>query len=309
MNFLHLRYAIEVEKARSISKASEKMYTSQPNLSRAIKELEESVGIVIFKRTPNGMTPTAAGTEFLAYARNILAEVDKIKTLNKMESGSKRRFSFSGPRASYIALAFSVFARSMNVGAEEDIFYRETSAKRTVNLVADGEYSLGVLRFPIVFEKHFSALVRDYGLKSKEILRFNSVAVLSAGNALAKKETLTAADLADYIEITQDDAHLPTIPIADIRKEEKESLGGKRIYVYERASRFDLLHALPNAFIWDSPMPAEVLKERRLAEKRCEAYARPHKDVLVWKRGYTFSALDEEFLGELEGVISRLKTY
>ena len=51
MNLLHLRYALEVEKTRSISKAAENLLMSQPNLSRAIKELEESLGITIFKRT------------------------------------------------------------------------------------------------------------------------------------------------------------------------------------------------------------------------------------------------------------------
>ncbi|HOA80402.1 MAG TPA: LysR family transcriptional regulator, partial [Defluviitaleaceae bacterium] len=56
MNLLHLRYALEVEKTRSISKAAENLLMSQPNLSRAIKELEESLGITIFKRTSKGIS-------------------------------------------------------------------------------------------------------------------------------------------------------------------------------------------------------------------------------------------------------------
>ena len=45
MNLLHLKYAVEIAKTKSISKAAENLYTAQPNLSRAIKELEESLGI------------------------------------------------------------------------------------------------------------------------------------------------------------------------------------------------------------------------------------------------------------------------
>ena len=51
MNLLHMKYAVEIAKTKSISKAAENLYTAQPNLSRAIKELEESLEITIFNRT------------------------------------------------------------------------------------------------------------------------------------------------------------------------------------------------------------------------------------------------------------------
>ena len=40
MNILHLKYAVEVAKAKSINKAAEALYMNQPNLSKAIKDLE-----------------------------------------------------------------------------------------------------------------------------------------------------------------------------------------------------------------------------------------------------------------------------
>ena len=72
MNLMHLKYAVEVEKTRSISKAAENLFMSQPNLSRAIKELEETLGITIFKRTSKGMSLTPQGEEFMQYARKII---------------------------------------------------------------------------------------------------------------------------------------------------------------------------------------------------------------------------------------------
>lgn len=61
MNLVHLKYAVEVAETGSINKASEKLYVSQPNLSRAIKDLEASLGVTIFDRSAKGMvlTPTA----------------------------------------------------------------------------------------------------------------------------------------------------------------------------------------------------------------------------------------------------------
>ena len=55
MNLLHLKYAVEVAATNSMTKAAENLYTSQPNLSRAIKGLEDNLGIVIFRRTPKGI--------------------------------------------------------------------------------------------------------------------------------------------------------------------------------------------------------------------------------------------------------------
>ncbi|MDE7194471.1 MAG: LysR family transcriptional regulator, partial [Oscillospiraceae bacterium] len=81
MNILHLKYAVEVEKTRSISKAAENLYMGQPNLSRAIKELEESLGITVFKRTTKGISITPDGEEFLRRARRIVSQVEEMEDI------------------------------------------------------------------------------------------------------------------------------------------------------------------------------------------------------------------------------------
>lgn len=49
MNLMHLKYVVEIDKTRSISKAAENLYMGQPNLSRSIKELEQSLQIQFLK--------------------------------------------------------------------------------------------------------------------------------------------------------------------------------------------------------------------------------------------------------------------
>lgn len=51
MNMQHLKYVLEVNKTRSINRAAKNLYMGQPNLSAAIKDLEEEIGISIFYRT------------------------------------------------------------------------------------------------------------------------------------------------------------------------------------------------------------------------------------------------------------------
>ena len=64
MNFLHLKYLIEVEKYESISKAAQHLYINQPRLSKIIKEIEEEANIKIFERHNKGVVPTTKGRNF-----------------------------------------------------------------------------------------------------------------------------------------------------------------------------------------------------------------------------------------------------
>lgn len=56
MNTLHFKYAVEVEKTRSITQAADNLYMAQPNLSKAIRELEDTLGSTIFERTQKALS-------------------------------------------------------------------------------------------------------------------------------------------------------------------------------------------------------------------------------------------------------------
>ena len=108
MNILHMKYALEVAKCGSINKAAETLLMNQPNLSRAVRELETSLGVEIFSRSAKGMVPTPEGEIFLSYANKILKQVDEVEGIFRKKTVLKKRFSISVPRASYISAAFSV---------------------------------------------------------------------------------------------------------------------------------------------------------------------------------------------------------
>ena len=87
----------------------------QPNLSRAIKELEETLGIVIFNRTSKGIIPSEQGKEFLGYAKSILQQVDEMESLYNTPQIEKQVFNVALPRASYISQAFSKMVKSISL--------------------------------------------------------------------------------------------------------------------------------------------------------------------------------------------------
>ena len=92
MNIVHLKYAVEIARTKSISKAAENLYMAQPNLSRAVKELEEALGITIFKRTSKGITVTPEGEEFLRYAKRIISQVEEVEAI--YQNGKSRSSAF-----------------------------------------------------------------------------------------------------------------------------------------------------------------------------------------------------------------------
>src|ERR1700716_192186 len=76
MELRHLRYFVAVAEAGSLTVAAEeKLHTSQPSLSRQIRDLEEEVGAQLLIRRARGIDLTAAGRAFLDHARLVLSQV------------------------------------------------------------------------------------------------------------------------------------------------------------------------------------------------------------------------------------------
>ena len=77
MELRHLRYFVAVAEAGSLKLAAqEKLHTTQPSLSRQIRDLEHEVGTSLFSRSARGVELTAAGRVFLDHARLVLSQAE-----------------------------------------------------------------------------------------------------------------------------------------------------------------------------------------------------------------------------------------
>jgi DNA-binding transcriptional LysR family regulator len=304
MNIQHLRYAVEVEKTRSITEAAENLYMSQPNLSRGIRELENVLGIALFDRTPKGILPTAQGEEFLHYARSILSQFDEMTEHYARKENASAILRLSVPRASYIAQAFARFANLADPGLTLD--YKETNALRSIRNVAEDGYDLGIVRYQADYEKYFTDTFRVKGLSYRELWTFRYLAMLRVDHPAARKQAVTLADLADSVAIRQGDLYVPSLS-----RECCGEVGAPErcIRLYDRTSQFELIATLPRAYAWVSPVPAEMLSRYRLTLRPCADYPARHKDVLIYRRQYMLSPMDELFLQQLAQVQSELAVY
>ena len=295
MNLLHFKYAVEIAKTKSISQAAENLYMGQPNLSRAIKELEEKLGITIFLRNSKGIAITDEGEEFLQYAKKIVSQVEEVEQ-RYQEGIKKQHFSVCVPRASYVSYALSEFAGHINPDAPVDITYRETNSMRTLQTLIKEECNLGIVRYQVAFDKYFKNMFEEKKLVSELVTEFSYVLLISKEHPLAGKEEILAEDLESFIEITHADPYVPSVPMTDVKKAEFSKNIDKRIYVYERASQFALLEKVPTTFMWVSPIPQELCDKYGLVQKVCKFNNKVYKDVMVYRKGYKLTELDKRFI-------------
>ena len=293
-----MKYALEVAKSGSINKAAEVLMAAAPNVSRSIKELETDFGITIFERTQNGTKLTPEGEEFINYAKGVLRQIDEIERIYKTGASKKQKFSISVPRACYISEAFANFSKSLSKEAAE-VFYKETNSQRTIHNMTEHDYKLGIIRYAENYDKYFKSMLEEKGFQYELVTEFTYSLIMSADNPLAKKEVITFDDLTNYIEIAHVDPYVPSMPLSKVVKEELPDNIDRRIFIFERASQFDLLSLNPETFMWVSPAPQSLLERYNLVLKKCADNKKVYKDVLIYKNGYKLSKLDRQFITEL----------
>lgn len=299
MNLLHMKYAVEIAKTNSLNKAAETLYVGQSALSRAIKELESSLGVTLFERSSKGMTLTPDGQLFVHYAKSVLKQVDNIENMFSQGKTDKQRFSISVPRASYVADAFARFTTLLEKQRDTEIYYTETNSMTAVKNVLSDSSKLGIIRYAQSFDKYYKDMMDEKGLAYELVCEFTFKVLMSRQSPLAKLAELTTDDLQRHTEIAHADPYVPSIPLSEVKKEELPDVFGRRIFVYERASQFELLCKNPNTFMWVSEVPKDLLDRYGLMTVCCTDNSRIYKDLLIRREDYKLTKLDQLFIEQL----------
>lgn len=299
MNIIHMRYALVVAETKSINKASERLYVGAPALSRGIKELEADLGVSLFVRSAKGMFLTPDGELFVKYAEKALKQIDDIENIFKEGSTMKERFSISVPRASYVATAFARFSKRITHNKDIELFYNETNDYRVVNNILKDEYRLGILRYSNQYASYYNNMMKEKGIIGELITEFKYVLVISEDSPLSHKDVIKYDDLKGFTEIAHADPYVPSLSFSEVKKDELPEREGNRIFVYERGSQFELLSSNPNTYMWVSPIPKELLERYNLKERVCIDNNRVYEDILIYKKEYKLTHLDNMFIEEL----------
>ena len=148
MELRHLRYFIAVAETGSLTVAAERrLYTSQPSLSRQIRDLEEEVGAELFNRSARGVELTAAGKAFLDHARLALTQVDAaIEAARRAAGPAKQVFALgflTGQEMTWLPRAMQVLREELpNIDVTVSSHYSPDLA----DALARGKLDLAFLR-------------------------------------------------------------------------------------------------------------------------------------------------------------------
>jgi LysR family hca operon transcriptional activator len=209
MELRHLRYFIAVAETGSLTVAAERrLHTSQPSLSRQIKDLEDQVGADLLTRSARGITLTEAGKVFFDHARMVLSQVDTaVEAARKAAQPSKQRFSLgflTGQEMTWLPEAIRILRAELpNIDVTVSSDYSPDLAEALVRgkldlafLRAEPDYDLAYR--PVTHESLIVLMPSDHRLASRETIHPKDL-VGEPFIGIGKKATVLQAVINDYL--------------------------------------------------------------------------------------------------------------
>ena len=297
MNTLYFKYAIEVEQTGSITQAAENLFMAQPNLSKAIKELEDTLGITIFERNSKGVIPTKKGIEFLKYAKNVLRQINKMEALAIDENDQKQSFRLVISKESYVVDALVQFIAELDFKKEIEIYVKKLSGVEAITAVNEGIFDLGLIECQANYETYFRDYLQEKNISYDLIWEFKKTLLISKDSPLVQERNLAESTLSHYTEILTGKNSIPYLSVNHELKIDNQL--NKKIYITEQQTQLDVLSAVPQTYMWEGPIAENVLCSRDLVQRYCDVPNNSYKDLLIYSKGYKFSQLDKKFIDKL----------
>jgi len=209
LNITELRYLVAIKKWGSVSAAAKQLYAAQPNVSKALKNLEEEYGLRIFERSSTGMIPTEQGRRFIEQAARVLEEVDRLTedAHHARERCAELRVMI--PHATYASYAAVDFLKEAAGADQLRIHIREGGSMEALDFVLRRGYHLALLRYAAEDDDHYIHYCARRGLKMEPVMEFEYRLLTNRDGPLAKHEVKDLAELNHYMEILHDDFQLP----------------------------------------------------------------------------------------------------
>ena len=262
MNITELRYLVAIMKWGSVSAAAKQMYAAQPNVSKALKNLEEEYGIRMFERSSTGMIPTEQGRHFIEQAQRVLQEVDRLDADARRRQGECAELRVALPHATYASYAAVDFLQQAAGSEQLRVHIREAGSMEGLDFVLRRGYHLALLRYAEEDEDYYSRYCARRGLHREQIMEFEYRLLVNRDSPLARHQVNE----------------------------------NRRVHVYERCSQFSILQSLPTAYMWASPMPQRALEQYHLVLKKCPAQNQRMRDVLVYPDKGGLRPEEEKFI-------------
>ena len=189
MTLQQLRYVTSIAETGTLSEAARRFYIAQPSLTASLRELEEELGLTIFRRTNRGAVLTPEGEEFLGYARQVLAQMDLMEEKYLGAAPVKHQFCVSTQHYSFAVEAFVELLREYG-GPEYDFRIRETQTYELIEDVDLLRSEVGVLYLNKDNETVLRKVIREHDLQFTPLFTAKPHVFVSASSPLRMKSLL-----------------------------------------------------------------------------------------------------------------------
>ena len=278
MNITELRYLVAIMKWGSVSAAAKQMYAAQPNVSKALKNLEEEYGIRMFERSSTGMIPTEQGRHFIEQAQRVLQEVDRLDADARRRQGECAELP-GGPAPCHLCVlcggGFSAAGGGQRAAAGAHPGGRFHGG---AGLVLRRGYHLALLRYAEEDEDYYSRYCARRGLHREQIMEFEYRLLVNRDSPLARHEVHDLAELNRYTEVLHDDFQLRRGGQQPALAGEREPPGACIRAVQPVLHSAEPAHGLHVGVAH----AAAALEQYHLVLKKCPAQNQRMRDVLVY---------------------------
>ena len=305
LNVQSLRYVVQVSALGSINKAAEVLFISQPSLSRAIQEVENQTGIIIFNRTSKGVIPTHEGEVFIEKAKKLLNDFDELENSYAVHtSGRKDEISLAiGIERHYPAIfaAMQFYNhRCKNTDKYVNLILREGNREELVNLVSAGVLSMGNVHFMSDDRQSFLAELESLSLDYTLLSECPVCAQVAEDHPLAGEESVTLEMLRPYPRVAFLDEDFTGINYAsDIIQYDKNNIR-KRIVLQERGTHREIItntlgYSLGAYYDIDFDTDKDIRLPSVIKCIPIEGVEARFNTVLIYKKGHVFDKYEEEY--------------
>ncbi|MEL7566454.1 MAG: LysR family transcriptional regulator [Dehalobacterium sp.] len=199
----NIKYMIEISRHQSISSAAKSLFISQSTLSTAIKEVEQSLGILLFKRNSRGVELTYEGLDYINHAKDILEQAEYLERRYQHKKSLPMRFSVSTQRLPFATKAFIKIIDVIGLN-RYDVAVRECPTHEVIHDVATRRSEIGVLCINDHYLNTMQKLLDASNLTFYTLEKIKNYVFVRKEHPLASRASLTIEDLKAYPFVTYD---------------------------------------------------------------------------------------------------------
>jgi LysR family hydrogen peroxide-inducible transcriptional activator len=218
MTITQLEYIVAVDTYRSFVSAAEKCFVTQPTLSMQVQKLEDTLGVKLFDRSKQPVTPTEIGTEIISQARILLGESEKIKEIitdRKKELSGELKVGIIPTVAPYILP--KILQGFIEKYPQVKLIVWEQTTEQIIQQLKLGIIDCGILSTPL----------NESNLIEIPVFYENFVAYVSKNSNLSKKRNISPEDI-DIEEIwVLNEGHCMREQVLNICQRRKSTQGFK----------------------------------------------------------------------------------